>query len=332
MLAVCLFLSIGAALHAAPMVLISFSSQSPDPRVESLLYLSTGTELVQAGLSSTRASDNPDYVLSAAYESGDGAVTVHFALSGRAEGGALSGLDFSAALDRSLDVSVAEAVRGLLASAGIAYAPSPDAKMEGVLSWPQPAPTPVVEAPPVAPVQTEPAAPIEPGFQTPAPEPALTVSFDSSLSTSGIILLGDFSQFTRFGFSAAVDAGISLQGKKLGIVIDGRGQLLRAFTNADVIGGPLYFILLGPDIRFGTGRNSALRMMGGISSGAALITITGADGTLTKTRPYADAGLLIGFPLGDSFSVDADARFLMIFDDEMIVMGISAAVGLRMEL
>ena len=331
-MAACLFLCAGA-LYASPLVLHRFSTAHPDPQVESLLYLAAGTELMQAGLSSTRSAENPDYILSAEYSTAGGTVSVRYALfRGKNAGAAapespespespLADLSVNAALDRTLDVSVADAVRGLLASAGISYAPSADAHIEGILS---------AQAPAAA--QAGPAAPLQPVVQEPPAEPVLKASFDSSLSTSGIIILGALSESTRFGASAALGAGVSFLGKKWRMAIDARGQFVRAFTNENVIGGPLYFTMLGPEVQFGMGRTGLLRLMGDLSGGAAFITVSGTDGAQTKTRPYADAGLYAGFLIGDSFSVGADARFMMIFDDEMLVMGISAAVSLRMEL
>jgi len=347
-LVACLFLSAGGNLHAAEVVLHRFISEKPDPQVESLLYLAAGTELMQAGLSSARDAESPAYILSAEYSTSDGVLTVRYVLSGRPEGeapappegeapappepftspgAALADLTFQAALDRTLDARVAEAVRGLLQSAGIAYTPSQDARIEGVFSWP-PAQTPSGETAGAAPpVEAQPAIPAEPVH-----EPAFKAAFDASASTAGVILLGGIAQYTRFGVAATLGAGVSFLGKKWRVGIDARSQFVRPFNNQGVLGGPLSFFTFGPDIQFGIGRTGRLRLTGDISGGAALITASRPEGALTKTRPYADAGLYAGIFLGDSFSIGGDARFMMIFDEEVLVMGVSAAVSLRMEL
>jgi hypothetical protein len=309
----------------------------PDPELERLLYLAAGTELVQAGLSSASNAANPDYVLSAQYTMAGNAVTVHYILYRRIYAGSpgppgwfashdtvLAELTFEADLDYTLDARVAEAVRGLLGSAGIAYVMAPDARIEGILSSPPPVQTPAEEAGGTAPnVHMKPSAHIEPAFK---------VSFDSSFSTAGIFFIGGISQFTSLGLGARLEAGVSFLWKIWRLGIDGDLQFIRAFNNQGVVGGPLYFVLLGPDVQFGIGRTGLLRIMGDLSGGAALISVLGAEGAMAKTRPYADAGLYAGILLGDSFSIGGDARFTMIFDQEVLVMGVSAALSLRMEL
>ena len=339
-LAVSLLLTVGEHLTGAPIVLQRFSSEKPDPQMENLLYLAAGTELVQAGLSSTRNAANPLYVLSAQYSTTENAVTVSYVLSGPAGASSSSGrstspdaalakLDFEADLDQTIDSRVADAVRQLLQSAGIACVNAPDAYMEGVISWPPPVRTPPVQTPAeetglTAPaVQTEPRVPGEPG---------VTVSFDSSVSTAGVFFVGGLSQYTRLGLAATLGAGASFLWQTWTMGVDGRFQLIRAFNNQGMIGGPLYFFLLGPDIKVGAGRTSRLRLTGDLSGGAALISVFGPSGSMTKTRPYADAGLYAGILLGDSFSVGGEARFTMIFDQDVLVMGVSPAASFRMEL
>ncbi len=243
-------------------------------------------------------------------------------------------MTFVAALDNTLNARVAEAVRGLLKSAGIAYAAAADAHIEGILAEPPPAQPSAGESAGAGPAPSAAPAPSAPPNPPPsAPRGAgVRVSFGSSLSTAGVLFVGGMSQYTNVGFAATLGAGAAFLWKTWSLGVDGRFQLIRAFTNAGVIGGPLYYFLLGPDVQVGIGRAGSLRLTGDLSGGAALVSIFGQAGSLTKTRPYADAGLYGGISLGKWLTLGAEARFTMIFDEEVLVMGVSPAVSLRMEL
>ena len=52
---------------------------------------------------------------------------------------------------------------------------------------------------------------------------------------------------------------------------------------------------------------------------------------MTKTVPYADAGIQAGFPLGKDFFLGGDVRFMAIFDPDVLILGAEPSISLCKE-
>ncbi|HPB66099.1 MAG TPA: hypothetical protein PLW80_06040, partial [Spirochaetales bacterium] len=54
--------------------------------------------------------------------------------------------------------------------------------------------------------------------------------------------------------------------------------------------------------------------------------------TLARAEPFVDAGVQAGVPLGRDFFLGLDARFVVVFDPEMLIMGTSPTITLFKEI
>ena len=143
--------------------------------------------------------------------------------------------------------------------------------------------------------------------------------------------VGDFSSYARFGAGASLDAGILFLNPRRSLSAGPRMTATRAFMNEGVTGGSLYLSTLGLDLQFGVGTAQSQRLSACASGGAAFITIDDGSGLLTKTVPYADAGIQAGFPLGKDFFLGGDLRFLAVFEGTIIITAVAPTLSLCKE-
>jgi hypothetical protein len=302
-------------------ILFDFSSANPDPRLENLLYVAAGIELMQTGISSTQKDDRAAmYVLSTRYDSANGKTSVHYRFFARnSPEKILADKTFEVNIDPGFDAVVAIVIRQVLKLSGIRFIPSPDAKIDGILSMPRT--TKISDQNPTARGDTD-----SPGEQTANPK------IDFSCSMAGITLFGDITRFIHYGISSSLGAGCSWRNETWNIMLGGRLTAASFFNDTGILGGPFYMLFLGPDVLFGTGKTFSYDIAMRISAGAAILAVAGTDTLLAKTVPYADAGVSITIPIGSGFSIGLGVEALVIFDSDMIIAGASTGLVIGMEL
>lgn len=360
-------------LHAEQIVIHRFSSQQPDLQLEEVLYLAAGAALVQAGLTSTRQGDAADYLLEARYTSTSDEVQVQYTLSrAQAPNDVLVDLSVDLRVDGSLDTQVAAAVVRLLQAAAIEPAPSPRARIEGLLPGSPPAvvagktesgepatgtatptdtaaaasaETPATaltgtavaastETAAAAPTGTAPAAPTGTSVAASTGAKAREASvrrFDSSISTAGVMLFGAIAEFLHYGVGGVLSAGVTWPRPSWSLTVGADLSFVRALNDAGVTGGPLSLSTAGPSVQLATGTSAAHRVAAGVSGGLAVIIVEGTGNAMAKTAPYASAAVQTTIPIGANVFLGAEARFLAVFADVLILAAVPALI-LRIEL
>jgi len=327
-----------------------FSSQKQDPKLENILYVAAGIEFVQNGLSSTRKeSPTANYILSTQYSSTDGNAAVHYKFCSVSDPNkTLSELSFDVRIDSGFDTTVAISVRQVLKQAAIHFIPSPDATIDGILSLlPKtklPDPTPI--ASPNAEIMTVedniPKTPelspiVTPGSKDPSGQKQNGLSgqkhkFDLCFSTQGISLQGDITKFLHYGISGSLDAGFTWPDESWSFTLGGKLSIAILLNNAGVSGGPLFLSTVGPNIVFGTGEKLPYKISGNFSAGAAILTIAASNEVLSKIVPYTDIGGSISIPIGRNLYTGLELGFLAVFNSDVLILGTTTALMLKMEL
>ena len=339
-----LFAASLADLGAQERVVQLFASPAPDRQLESVFYLAIGVELTRLGLSTGRvtepgatvpASSEPgelfrraverqwEYILLVRYEmenGNSGSARVVLTLFREDFGTSLATVRLEAPLDIELDLRVAVALRRLVLQAGINRVPTGEEFIEGV--------TPVFDRPPET---VEPAPEIREVLRDAEPVAAAVAGFEYSVLMSGIVLLGDATEFFRYGMGGVVNVGYARQRDTFSATIGARLALMRVFTDSGISGGDLYITTLGPDIHVGTSVRAPSRVGARLCGGAALITVNARDETLRKIVPYLDVGFNARIPLGARLSFGGELSLLSVFEKEFPLVGISPAVMLTLE-
>ncbi len=145
------------------------------------------------------------------------------------------------------------------------------------------------------------------------------------------MLFGPITEYFHYGGAGKISAGLSWPGKALGFSLGIEGGGARIFNDEGVAGGPLYISTAGAFFALGTGSQAPYRTAGNLSGGAAIITVTGGEGVLSKTVPYGEAGIRALFPLGRGYSLGGEMSFKMIFDHGLTIYGASPAFMMRKE-
>jgi len=101
--------------------------------------------------------------------------------------------------------------------------------------------------------------------------------------------------------------------------------------NEGVLGGTLYLGTAGLNVQVGAGAAQAQRLSACLSGGAAFLTVATGTEVLAKTVPYLDAGIQAGVALGRDFFLGGDVRFLIAFDEDILVMGAVPSISLCKE-
>ena len=283
-------------IFSEEVVLHQFKSINPDQGFEDILYLTAGVELTKAGFTSTRISDNPNFVLKIEYRLDELKAEVRFSLYPVKDlTKVLAEREETFPLDYSLEERVSSVVRTLIQQAGLSPKPNEEAKIEGVL------PELIV-----------------PETIWPA-EPCVEVS----LGGGGLVLLGEITDYMHYGVTGALTADIMIPKKTWSIALGVRATFSRMFNNADVKGGPLGISTIGPNVQLGIPLKKLFHVAFSISGGAAVLSILGDGKSLHKTVPYADAGMYFQFPIGKGFLAASDVRYTLVFDPDVLIMSIT---------
>lgn len=345
-IAVSFFATLSSAA-AQDTVLHVFESSQRDKQFENVLYLAAGVELTQAGLSSTRRSeasrvgaddlepaalfeiekgDEADYLLIAHYAKGRDRARIEFSLYGKQSDEPLARTEAEVSLDIDLDSQVASAANRLVEEAAIAGQPKGEAIVEGVMP---------IGAEPQPEHQLEPPTEEPPPEQTPPPSSASTSSatrgFGSTVMAGGLMVVGNATEYYRYGASSALSAGF-LQGRERAYIGAGaRVSVIRFFKDDHVSRGELVVTTGGAQIKVGTASPAVRRFIGRVSTGAAAVTVIDSDESRTKTVPYADAGIGAGIPLGERGLLGGEVSFLVVFEQGFPVMGVVPSVTFTLE-
>ena len=279
-----------------------------------ILYLTIGVQLANAGFSSTRTSDGAQYTLVVGYVSRKTEADIDFALFASADGERpLAETAFLLHIDYSLDSEVAAAVDRLLELADLngdpGQNPSRVSAIEGVFSrgiGAEMSPDEILAA--------------------------TALRLDTSLGLGGIVFFGWMTDYFHYGATSAVSFAVRKPWKSWNFSLGARCTGTRVFNDSGVKGGPLYLSTAGADIGAGTGYRWPFILSAAASGGAAVITVAGDDQTLSKTVPYADAGARIRLPVGRGFFAGVDVRYLLVFDTDVLIMGVVPVLSISKDL
>jgi hypothetical protein len=313
-------------LNCEETVIHRFRAEEHDEQMENVLYLAAGVALAQAGFSSSRKEDASGYILLTEYTSLNDEVKIRYTLFGPdTPEHILAVVEFDLSIDYNLDEQITSAIMQLLQMADIEAVPSTKAEIGEILpESPEESTNPDTRNSEVS-AETE-VQEVETARESQG------VRLDSSFSMAVVFLLGKVTEYFHYSIAGLLMAGVTWPAESFSISLGARLSLMRVYNNADVVGGPLYLSTAGLNLKLGTGINKPYRVAFGISGGAALITVAGAEETMTKTVPYADGGVHIIIPLGKHLSLGSELFFLSIFDDDLLIMGISPAFSLSMEV
>lgn len=299
-----LFVLVSFQLSAQEIVFHEFKSEHRNKHLEDLLYLTVGVELSQAGLSSSRDKSHWDYILMTEYTSTEMIAHIKYILSEFADPPRLlAEKEYDLSIDYNLDKSISNVIKELLELAQIKSKKSSIAEIKGLES------------------------PLFADKYMILKEPVLTSSF----SGNGIIFLGKITDYIHYGASGLANVDFIWPHKSLAFGSGLQISYVRAFNDPEINGGTLNFFTAGPRLQISTIRKKPFRFFSSISGGAAFITVNGDEGTLTKTVPYGDAGLHINIPFKKNLFWGGHIGFLSIFDDDILILGISTGLSLGME-
>ncbi len=183
---------------------------------------------------------------------------------------------------------------------------------------------PLPASPPV------PSVPVQPGASPAGRGPK--VRFDASISAAGVLFFGQLTEFVHYGAGGVVTAGIAFPGRSVTTTVAAEISAVRGFNDVNVSGGPLYLLTVGPTIRVGSAIGGPAQFAGGVSGGAAMVTVAAPAGTLVKTVPYSAASASALFSIGGGFSLGGEVRFIVVFDQSALIMAAAPAVTLRVEM
>ncbi len=280
---------------------------------------------MQAGLTSAQEGDSADYILEVRYTSKKDKTELPYTLyRPHSPKDVLAEVTVDSPVDDTLDARVAAVIHRILQIAGIEAAPSPEADIEGLL--------PTSPPPAIAGEKTKSGVIVAASSRnTPAREGA-PMTFDSSISAAGVILFGAITEFLHYGVGGLLRAGVTWPQKSWSPTLGIQVSFTRAFNDTGVIGGPLYLSTVGPMVQLSTGTSTPYSVAIAVSGGAALITVEASAKTMTKTAPYADAAVQAAFPVGGKIFLGADARFLAVFADDVLIIAVAPALVARVEL
>lgn len=333
----CIIPFIAVQLNSEEMVLHRFSSSAPDRSLEYILYLAAGTELVEAGISSSRRNRDYNYILQTDYTVDGKELRVDYSLysmPNTAQPAAAAA--FNMHIDHDIDTQVGIAVQKLLTDAGIEVETDGDAEIEGLfadtpqtedskIEPPAPADEPEMSQLP----DEERKTPIEQAAES--PKEAYERILTSSFSPAGFLFFGEMTDFFHYGLGSRLNVGANWWSEKHGIMLELDITLLRVFNNRGVIGGPLYISMSGIKTGFVSGSVMSHRFTAALRGGAAFLSAAGNESLQTKTVPYAGVDLFSGVPLGQGFYVGGALGFLLIFDDDSLLSALSPSVQLQKE-
>lgn len=289
-----------------------FTAETRTQELEDILFLTIGVELAKAGFSSTRLPDGAKYLLGIAYTSREAGADIGFSISESGEQGvSLAETSFFLTIDYSIDSQISGEVARLLEAAGL------NQERDG---------------------EKKPASAIKGLFSSAlanemSPEEikaAKALRFEPSLTAGGVVFIGEATDYFRYGAIASLQLVLRKPWKSWSLSAGARVSGLRAFNDSGVTGGPLYISTAGANLQIGTGYSRLYHFSAAASGGVAVISVTG-DETLHKAVPYADAGISIQVPVRKTFFIGFDMRCLLVFDEDMLIMGMAPALSLCKE-
>jgi hypothetical protein len=320
-------MTIPCCLCAGETMLHRFDAKEQDSQLEEVLYLDAGVALSQAGFSSTRKEGSPDYILLTEYAYADNKVKIRYTLfRPNAPGHELAAADYDLAIDYDLDEQITNAVQQVLKMADIKGAPSKKAEIEGLMSGQAGLEDKDAGHPGASDNEVRAGTKPKEGFGKPQ-----SAIFDSSASAGGVMFLGDVTGYFHYAAAGLLAVGFMWPQDSWTVALRARLSFINVFNDAGVSGGPLYFSTCGLNLQIGTAADMPYRADVGVSGGATAITVAGAH-IMTKTVPYADAGAHASVPIIEHLFVGGEVRFFAIFDTGLLIMGVTPALTLSLEV
>jgi len=301
---------------------IGFSSTAEDPEFEDVFYLSVAIALADRGYPTAKARAGDDPALLVGYELAGRSAAVRLEL---AEGpGRLSAsAEGTVRLTLEMDDDIGLLVDALLAEA---FPPAPNGA-DAAPGTELRAPDGVPEAVSIGGLFSSELLRMEDTLRT-----TDTLRLETLARAGVTSFVGGFTDYARLGATAALDVAALVLDPGWSLSAGGRASATMAFMNLGVSGGTVYLATIGPDLRAGVGARQAQRLSAGLSGGVAVLALALDDGsTLARAEPFVDAGVQAGVALGGDFFLGLDARFVVVFDPEMIIMGTSPTVTLFKE-
>jgi len=300
---ICILSGISGVLFAEKTIAFRFSSDKQDEPLEEILYLSMAVELLDAGFSSFRKAGDTEYTIHLEYKTLSGIAEIRLTLyKTKNPKTVIAEAEFQAPIDFSFDQKVSIVVRRLLVLALIPPEPETVSKIEGF--------------------------PTLNGVEN-ASETEKKKLYTLGGSMGGVFFFGKMAEYSPFGIVGNLHAGLLIHRGSINISPGLRIGTIRAFNDPGYTGGSLWLSIATAEVRVSTPIGQQFLLAGEVSCGAVVITVVNTDATLNKTAPYADAGIRSCLELPNSFNIGIDARFMVIFTKEVVLMGIipSLSVG-----
>jgi len=256
------------------------------------------------------------YALVVQYVPGETWIDVEFSLYDGSENTPLAVRSLSSPIDIDLDSRVSEVVRDLIAVTDLDRERTAGTSLEGFS---------LQEAPPSS--SRTPAA----GFPGQPVGTQSVAGVDLAVLTSGLLLLGEASELFTYGVAGTLAGGYRAPLDRVGLTFGARGSFIHALANEGVEGGSLYVVTVGPDARIGTPYRTPARLSARVSGGAAIVIVSRAEETLAKTELFAESGVGARLPLGPRFAIGLELNFIIVFEPDLPLMGVSPSLTVSME-
>lgn len=286
-----------------------FSSARPDSLLEDTLYYALAVEFSNAGFSSTREGADTLYQLGVSYENLGASASVSLTLRETGRGDrVLASVEAALPFDDGFDAAVGDAVSRVLKEAGLSDLGGGDS------------------APNIAGLFSSDLVPEDSQLRT-----TRTLRLETVLAGGTSVYAGDFSQYAPYGLFGAFQGGALFLRRNWSVSLGLRASTSRVFLGEDVEGGPVVISTAGVNVQVGNGASQRSRLAIGFSTGAAVLTVGDGGRYLSKTDPYADAGVQFGFPVMKDLFVGADVRAFMVFDPDLLILGARLGVSIAKE-
>ncbi|MBN2445012.1 MAG: hypothetical protein JXJ04_26895 [Spirochaetales bacterium] len=323
LLIIIIVIAIPFNLGAIETVLHQFRAAEPDPQLEDLLYLSAGVAFSQKGFFCTRKKGSEDFILLTEYTSSESVVAIRYTLFGSGAGDhALATREFTLTIDYNLTEQITRAIMEVLQEADIKPVTTAEGEIDGVG---------IESSGNVVKNDTDSVV------HTDNEEPEIAgdphaVRFNSSVSALVVMLLGDITEYLHYSAAGSLIAGITWPRNSWSITLGVKLLFMQVFNDADVAGGPLYISLAGLNLQLGIGSDKTYRVGAGVSGGAAFISVQGEQNLMTKTVPYVDVSVYSRIRIGKYITLGGEVSFLTIFDNDLLIMGVSPALSFGIEV
>jgi hypothetical protein len=146
-----------------------------------------------------------------------------------------------------------------------------------------------------------------------------------------LLLVGGASDTFRYGVSGSVSTLYRPGFSRFGFEVGLRIGAMRLFQNEDIVGGQAYVGIAGAEVAVGNVYRSPTRISARASGGVAVITVvTESQDILAKAVPYASGGVEAIVAVWRGISVGILAEYVVVFEEQLPVMGVSPSVVLRL--